>query len=562
MFDLNNIEFIGGKYGRPDVDRDLVHYSFVGIQRDPETQQLQFWLPVGFQEFDNKDYELVKRFFFRMYRTFKQYISNNEHEFEDADLDNQRDGLVERDDGFTFHRYNQEDAVFYTKLNALDSILEGYDDMRIAALLQKQKKSADLDYSQLHKHLHQAIFLEDHVAYVDEMVLSKDVITLNSPPILQLFCYIYIEIKKELEEFDSISDIAKELCEDFIETYLHQASSLFDQDYFKETVRTLKETLDEIDQQTAYKDEDYWHFYDAIEAFLYGENDFSETTGVYWGLTGFSRIWEEMCQNYVLNYNRSLKGKVLFAERGRFLENYKKLAPNPFCLTMQNAQEPRYLRPDLVYFFSEQAQRTYSYDEVFQDREINRNFYEIKLLRQEPELVDLYHTFWNELLRPRIVHLDSFEHSDRVKFGRFDRVKAQIEKELQFFQNRSTEGLIIKVVDYKYMGKASFDTYTWGSIDSSGHNKIGEDIQKQLIYEWTLQQNIPKLSPRELNKIRPISKDNFKTESEFWIPWFSTNQDFEESKEYFSIVSEDFKQSRIKVVGINFNIVQKMYIQG
>ena len=97
-------------------------------------------------------------------------------------------------------------------------------------------------------------------------------------------------------------------------------------------------------------------------------------------------------------------------------------------------------------------------------------------------------------------------------------------------------------------------------IDFTGYDKIGEDIHKQLIYEWTLQQNLPRLQLRERSKLKPLSVDDFSTRSEFWVPYYSSMEDFEASKEYFPIESSDFNKSGIQVVGINFDIVQQMYI--
>lgn len=552
MFDLSEIEFIGGMRGKPDVNRDLIHYSFVGIKRDQESEKLQFWLPLGFKNFDNSDFDLVKRFFFRMYRTFKKFLTINEKSLEDDDKDNKRDGLIEQDKGFVFTKENYEESVFYTKLNALDSILEGYDELKIAALIQKQKLSSDLDYSKINRYLHQATFLEEDIAYIDEMILPKDVVTIYSPPILQLFCFIYSEIKRELEEYNSISDVAKELSETFKEENLYVSSSLFDQNYFKDTIGMLKDLLEEIDNTTAYKDEDYWHFFDAIESFLYGENDFSSNDGIYWGISNFSAIWEEMCQNYSLNYYKKLKDRILFADIKGELQNFKNLYPNPFRLAMASAHRSRYLRPDLVYYISEFAQKTFSFEEVFKIKYYPHNFYEIELL--ESSLARLYKLFWDKLLENRARNNYSQVFKEKILYGRFEKVKIEIEKLLKDYEQENSQDISVKVIDYKYMSKASFDNYREEAIDFNGGNKIAEDIKKQLLYEWTIQQNI-----QSINNF-PVRFEKIKTESEFWIPLFSINHDFEESKRFFEVNNFLFNESQIKVVGVNFDILQQMYI--
>jgi len=50
------------------------------------------------------------------------------------------------------------------------------------------------------------------------------------------------------------------------------------------------------------------------------------------------------------------------------------------------------------------------------------------------------------------------------------------------------------------------------------------------------------------------------TESEFWIPYYSENMDFEMSKKVLDNVSNDFQKSQIKVCKINFNILQQYYV--
>ncbi|MBK8109931.1 MAG: hypothetical protein IPK46_06135 [Saprospiraceae bacterium] len=58
----------------------------------------------------------------------------------------------------------------------------------------------------------------------------------------------------------------------------------------------LKDVLDEIDRTTPYKDADYWHFYDAVYKFLYGENeDPNDDEGNVWGMSNFAVLWEELC---------------------------------------------------------------------------------------------------------------------------------------------------------------------------------------------------------------------------------------------------------------------------
>lgn len=292
MFDLNNIDFI-----RTDEQHGRRGYSFVGIQRKRNSDRLEFWLPFGFDDFakdslEEKNFADTKDFFFKMYRTFKTYLERRklrENPLTNEEITDDRDGLVESENGFSFVNENNEEVIFYSKLNALDKILEGYDELRISSLEKKQVRTQDLDYSKIHKYLHRAIFLENDVIYLEDMNLAKNVLVRESPPILQLFCFIYTEIKTELKEEETIPDLALELSETFKQNYLYNDSSLFSKENFDETITILKQTLEDIDFKTTYKDDDYWHFFDAVEAFLYGEMK-DDKQGIYWGMSSLTLL--------------------------------------------------------------------------------------------------------------------------------------------------------------------------------------------------------------------------------------------------------------------------------
>ncbi|MFC0034439.1 hypothetical protein [Cardiobacterium valvarum] len=65
MFDFNKIKIVKGE--------ELEGYgSFVGIRRD-RGGNLVFSLPKGFDNFE-ETYNNVKELFFRMYRTFKNFV--------------------------------------------------------------------------------------------------------------------------------------------------------------------------------------------------------------------------------------------------------------------------------------------------------------------------------------------------------------------------------------------------------------------------------------------------------------------------------------------------------
>src|SRR5690606_1211610 len=103
-----------------------------------------------------------------------------------------------------------------------------------------------------------------------EMILPRPVLELTVTDLVQMFCFIYAEIKRALEEpvtaeVEAQAHIVKA-------KHLYPDSLLFsDVETHARTVRLLKDKLYEIDRQMGYKDADYWHFFGAVEAFLYGD---------------------------------------------------------------------------------------------------------------------------------------------------------------------------------------------------------------------------------------------------------------------------------------------------
>ena len=191
----------------------------------------------------------------------------------------------------------------------IERVLETYNDLAINSIQKKIKRTNDVDYSQLYKYLDRAVYLENDAMYVDTMDLPRPVLRYESTDIVYLYCYILDEIVQQLDEDvpDSvkchIQDISF-LAQHFKDDYLTSEQSIFAQDTFLETTNILKEALDNIDQHTYYKDTDYWVLYEAIETFLYGELSPDLNDGEYWGIKGFSLIWEDMCNTYFFKHHK------------------------------------------------------------------------------------------------------------------------------------------------------------------------------------------------------------------------------------------------------------------
>jgi hypothetical protein len=294
-------------------------YSFVGIQK--EGSKLIFHIPKGFSEsdislntFDNK-----RDLFFRLYRVlniFKQVCIDKGH-FQTGVVTkaDDRDGVVEDDTGSEITSDNDSKNIFYSKIDALGSILDAYDELKILALVSKLGKSERIDYSKLHRYLNKAVFLNNNAIYIDAITLPRKEIHFDATDIVAMYCYILTEIKEQLKQ--EVNPEINSLAERFKEKYLGYEYSLFNEKYYLQVINELKDTLELIDHYTPIKDSDYWDFYEAIYKFLFGELD-NSIQGKVWGFSNFHAIWESMCLTHIIQTLRL--NSILYFDK-KFISN-------------------------------------------------------------------------------------------------------------------------------------------------------------------------------------------------------------------------------------------------
>jgi hypothetical protein len=275
-------------------------YSFVGIEN--KNGQLLFHLPKGFSPEDIRalnTFDQKRDLFFLFYRVlnvFKQTSLEKGNFEEDAKAD-ERDGVVKEDAGGEISYNNNGEIIFYSKVDALTSILDAYDELKILTFVHRLGKSETLDYSKLHRYLHKGIFLDNGAIYIDSMDVLRKEIHFESSDIVSMYCYILTEIKEQLKE--EVRSEVQSLAEQFRQQYIGTESSLFSEKSYQPILNCLKDALEVIDNYTPLKDPDYWHFYDAIEAFLFGELEHS-AEGEIWGINNFHSVWEAMCLTYLV----------------------------------------------------------------------------------------------------------------------------------------------------------------------------------------------------------------------------------------------------------------------
>ena len=332
--------------------------SFVGIRRN-ENGEVEFRLPHGFDDFPENDFEATKDLFFKMYRTFKKFERDN---WRPNILDTRsagKDQVQKEKDGYRFKNKEDTEVVLYSKIALIENLLDVYRDLALDQMERRIGADEKVDYSKIDRYLDRAIYLPNDVIYIDEMDLPRQTLRYESTTLIDLFCFIVSELQNELEQ--DIEPRVQELAHRFSEQHLSHEESLFNEETFETTIRTLKGALDDIDKRTAYKDEDYWRLYEAIETFLYGELDMDNPheDGTFWGISNFSSVWEDMCvtdsfayytddniiyadTNIIFNRER-----VANSKSANYFPIYKKSNfSDPFFIEFRGKK--RWLRPDLI----------------------------------------------------------------------------------------------------------------------------------------------------------------------------------------------------------------------
>jgi hypothetical protein len=277
-------------------------YSFVGIQKQDE--ELYFYLPKGFDaRLSELDTFVGKRdLFFLLYKilgTFQEICIEKGYIDDIGELGTQdRDGVINSHRGSEIQdKEDDSENIFYSKLDIITHFLKAYEEPKILALAYRLGKSNKFDVSQIHKYLHQAVYLPNHAAYVDEMLLPRRVMQFESTDIVTMYCYLFCEIKQQLGEVANAEITA--LAERFRQHHLGNQDSLFDEHSYEQVLDILKDALETIDHNTPIKDADYWQYYEAIKLFIYG-NWHQAENGEIWGIKNFHSVWESMCLTYIV----------------------------------------------------------------------------------------------------------------------------------------------------------------------------------------------------------------------------------------------------------------------
>ena len=477
MFDPAALE-IRNEVHRPDP-------WFVGIRKRGDV--VEFCLPQGFQDYPIQVRQERRDLFFQLYQTlriFQDGIAGRRWESnstEDTGLHSKGGATFTTKDG-------EEEVTLYAKIPALEAVLDGYDSLRIFRLAARPQRTQDVDYSKLHRYLDRAVYMEDHTAYIDEMVLPTQTLTYAETDIVEMFCFIYAEVKQALGETSDMRPEVSAYGQKFRHNHLYPDSSLFS-DAHDRTVQLLKRLLNKIHLETGYKDDDYWHFYDAIETFLFGALDPNED-GVLWGISTFAPVWEDMCLTWVFRNGES-KRSVQFADPDRHTlcnhrlpdgqRVYKKDDfESPFYIERRDIR--RYMRPDLVRGSS--ATDRDVLDHYFSIRHRNGKCH-IRLKQKNKngrayfrQLVKKISETWGGAKRPS-------RNAEEWSFSIPEQAMSLLEK--------PKEG-VRQMIKKKHSGNWTIHDFKYkpASLYQDGiRSRETADIRKQLVYEYALHSVLP-----------------------------------------------------------------------
>lgn len=227
---------------------------------------------------------------------------------------------------------------------------------------------------------------------------------------------------------------------------------------------------------TAYKDSSFWHFFSAVESFLYGETNFDgNDEGTVWGIHGFAQLWQDMCNDYIFRfYNQQDVKAILYADSNAhsnqriggqqvYVNPKWGTAPFYFELTGEKPSKKRYLRPDLVI-----ARRTID-DDV--EKDIGETFnphvtrshigklINISLHLTLPERKGTFQTFIKklnkhasrkQLTKGTRVTFEGYHESDYQEELKAYRTWRRI-KLLNVLESGNQRNIGITIVDYKYI---------------------------------------------------------------------------------------------------------------
>jgi hypothetical protein len=269
-------------------------------------------------------------------------------------------------------------------------------------------------------------------------------------------------------------------------------------------------------------------------------------TDIYWGITSFATVWEDMCLFYV---RHNMWDDVWYADSARFsntqIGKFKIfLEPNfqsPFYIKL--AKKRRNLRPDLVRLRKFDANSWF--EESFKIEPISNQSYRISLLK-----VDKINKNWFNALDIKLKkrfpgnkqkgeNATSHKYAILSKSG-LEKCIEEIKKERKNYKliNEPDQHL---VVDFKFVDSSAYEL-------EELPKKIVDDIKKQHTYELAIKLNQPGSEGR--------------VKSQFCIPYFYSQKrkDIGDTMNQ-KYLNKVFLEKDIEIFQVNYDLVKDYYLQ-
>ena len=332
------IDFASLRRAHAKEDPDVPD-SFVGIKGNT------FYVPLGVPTQGDFSEEENRELFLLLYRVLRKFVHRlrtygKEDKHARSDRDGAGQGKAPQERFHVVMEEKEKEEVVYTRF-AIDDVLDIYDDLALFGLRTRLRASEDPDYSRIHFHLHKGIFMEDGAVYLDTMMLPAKAPERFATDLVQLYCLLYEDIHRALRELDRVRPEVRAEAERLREEHLWPGASLFGPNW-KACLSELRDLLTRVEQFTAYRDEAFWAYYDAVKRVLY-PNHRMQNEGIFWGIDKFWIVWEDVCHTY---FSSRSGWVILYADR-MDREIKEDRIRNLLSISL-NEKIISHMRPDLV----------------------------------------------------------------------------------------------------------------------------------------------------------------------------------------------------------------------
>ncbi len=270
----------------------------------------------------------------------------------------------------------------------IKALLERANDPVVFAVQRRIIRSEEILYSQLHRHLHHAVFADDDVIMLEQMLRTGMRGRFEASDMIGLLCWLATDIEDEVADFVSLPTNVHGLAEDFADRHsLPNESSLFGTPR-PDTLNDLRHLFEEIRRYHPPVDADTEDIIEVIENYLYAgkklENSGTDQhDNVLFG-SDFYDVWEMLCLHNAYGNDINVKDgwEVLIADGGNLPKWLRENAVFKEKLVFDDGIEHKYFayqRPDLILYKEDEKTNTVNY------RVIDFKYYEWSDLRAKPD---------------------------------------------------------------------------------------------------------------------------------------------------------------------------------